>query len=110
MSRRNRKKSLRWVLVSPEAAPYGGTSELALAAGALAARLHDRGWEVELVVADGPGPRGSELVHGHARREPMVAELAGETFRGDLWRWRSEERRVGKECTVLCRSRWSPYH
>ena len=25
-------------------------------------------------------------------------------------RWRSEERRVGKECTVLCRSRWSPYH
>src|SRR3989454_11366163 len=25
---------------------------------------------------------------------------------GDLPRWRSEERRVGKEC----RSRWSPYH
>ena len=25
-------------------------------------------------------------------------------------RWRSEERRVGKECTVVCRSRWSPYH
>ena len=23
-----------------------------------------------------------------------------------LWGWRSEERRVGKEC----RSRWSPYH
>ena len=23
---------------------------------------------------------------------------------------RSEERRVGKECTVVCRSRWSPYH
>src|SRR5213596_3596458 len=23
---------------------------------------------------------------------------------------RSEERRVGKECTVLCRSWWSPYH
>ena len=23
---------------------------------------------------------------------------------------RSEERRVGKECPVLCRSRWSPYH
>ena len=26
---------------------------------------------------------------------------------GDL---RSEERRVGKECLRLCRSRWSPYH
>ena len=23
---------------------------------------------------------------------------------------RSEERRVGKECPSLCRSRWSPYH
>ena len=25
-------------------------------------------------------------------------------------RKRSEERRVGKECTSWCRSRWSPYH
>ena len=24
--------------------------------------------------------------------------------------WRSEERRVGKECSEPCRSRWSPYH
>ena len=23
---------------------------------------------------------------------------------------RSEERRVGKECRLTCRSRWSPYH
>ena len=23
---------------------------------------------------------------------------------------RSEERRVGKECLAVCRSRWSPYH
>ena len=26
------------------------------------------------------------------------------------WSGRSEERRVGKECLRLCRSRWSPYH
>src|SRR3546814_3298772 len=29
------------------------------------------------------------------------------------WIWvtfRSEERRVGKECVSTCRSRWSPYH
>ena len=26
------------------------------------------------------------------------------------WPRRSEERRVGKECTIQCRSRWSPYH
>src|SRR3546814_9010794 len=25
-------------------------------------------------------------------------------------RFRSEERRVGKECVSPCRSRWSPYH
>ena len=25
-------------------------------------------------------------------------------------RARSEERRVGKECLAVCRSRWSPYH
>ena len=31
--------------------------------------------------------------------------LAGLAFSG-----RSEERRVGKECERLCRSRWSPYH
>src|SRR3546814_9233160 len=26
------------------------------------------------------------------------------------WNFRSEERRVGKECVSTCRSRWSPYH
>ena len=29
---------------------------------------------------------------------------------GDAIRMRSGERRVGKECTAACRSRWSPYH
>ena len=28
----------------------------------------------------------------------------------NVYRARSEERRVGKECLRLCRSRWSPYH
>src|SRR3546814_9491711 len=27
-----------------------------------------------------------------------------------LWKSRSEERRVGKECVSRCRARWSPYH
>ena len=30
--------------------------------------------------------------------------------RQGLLEFRSEERRVGKECVFLCRSRWSPYH
>src|SRR5210317_671232 len=28
----------------------------------------------------------------------------------DEAKWRSEERRVGKECRIGCRSRWSPSH
>ena len=31
-------------------------------------------------------------------------------FEEQVERTRSEERRVGKECLRLCRSRWSPYH
>ena len=34
----------------------------------------------------------------------VLADLAEQVAR------RSEERRVGKECTMTCRSRWSPYH
>ena len=36
-------------------------------------------------------------------------KLEQPTLRG-LLDGRSEERRVGKECVSLCRSRWSPYH
>src|SRR3546814_11351275 len=31
-------------------------------------------------------------------------------FAPDAQLFRSEERRVGKECVSTCRSRWSPYH
>jgi hypothetical protein len=44
------------------------------------------------------------------RREVLVISDA-ETIAALLRdRPRSEERRVGKECRRLCRSRWSPYH
>ena len=41
-----------------------------------------------------------------------VIEIADECaeYAGLLLAGRSEERRVGKECVSLCRSRWSPYH
>ena len=39
---------------------------------------------------------------------PYEFEGLGRDF--DNRRDRSEERRVGKECHVVCRSRWSPYH
>ena len=36
--------------------------------------------------------------------------LAIGVTQGAVFKHRSEERRVGKECSELCRSRWSPYH
>ena len=38
------------------------------------------------------------------------AELEGLELGARASRRRSEERRVGKECRLTCRSRWSPYH
>ena len=52
--------------------------------------------ESRLKVADNTGAK--ELL--------CIRVLGGSTRRYA----RSEERRVGKECLRLCRSRWSPYH
>ena len=44
---------------------------------------------------------------------PEIAEVMAEQAADDSvsdGRSRSEERRVGKECQSVCRSRWSPYH
>jgi tRNA 2-thiouridine synthesizing protein E len=41
---------------------------------------------------------------------PMVRVLSKLTNFKLKHIYRSEERRVGKECRRLCRSRWSPYH
>ena len=47
-------------------------------------------------------------------RTMAVAREAGAQVRSERRQGkghgRSEERRVGKECTMTCRSRWSPYH
>ena len=39
-----------------------------------------------------------------------VGEYVGIPLNEAARQRRSEERRVGKECSELCRSRWSPYH
>ena len=41
---------------------------------------------------------------------PAAKHTQGAVFPTDRPKRRSEERRVGKECLRLCRSRWSPYH
>ena len=52
------------------------------------------------MTATGPGQDvGVEALDAFFARTPRLAVA-----------FRSEERRVGKECLRLCRSRWSPYH
>jgi hypothetical protein len=41
---------------------------------------------------------------------PQMVQLAADTGCDACGIRRSEERRVGKECRRVCRSRWSPYH
>ena len=41
---------------------------------------------------------------------PNAGQAPRATFRVSRGPGRSEERRVGKECQSVCRSRWSPYH
>ena len=47
---------------------------------------------------------------GHLGVVIVVAVVFLGDTSGLLGSTRSEERRVGKECLRLCRSRWSPYH
>ena len=37
-------------------------------------------------------------------------DISYQSISGEVLFSRSEERRVGKECSERCRSRWSPYH
>ena len=54
------------------------------------------------------GRIGDEDLHEGVAFDGHETRLTGGT--AGAARARSEERRVGKECTMTCRSRWSPYH
>ena len=63
-----------------------------------AIKLADRGAGVLMVVLNHAGDvMASNLTMDFVKKQGLKA-------------LRSEERRVGKECYALCRSRWSPYH
>jgi NADH dehydrogenase len=93
----------------------------------LAALLTQRGWRVrapsrrresakhllvlpgaEVVEADIQDPAALAALFRGADAVINLTGILHENRPGDFQR--SEERRVGKECRRLCRSRWSPYH
>ena len=70
--------------------------------------------ETDILFKERSAPERQGLVDWivHYGEDPPAAKLAARTV-GDAMTTpavRSEERRVGKECRLLCRSRWSPYH
>ena len=82
-----------------------------------------------IVVDDASGDQTLDLLHQLAATDSRIRVIENElnigpgrsrnrgwdTAKTDLVAFldaddRSEERRVGKECAITCRSRWSPYH
>ena len=56
----------------------------------------------QIFLLDPAGGDAHMITDGESRNGAVIWDREG--------RRRSEERRVGKECAGLCRSRWSPYH
>ena len=87
--------------------PQKNTAAFHLATASLALQKGEGGAasdEIQQALAAEPKSSRAHLVMGYVymlRRNP---NHAGPELK------RSEERRVGKECRALCRSRWSPYH
>ena len=65
------------------------------------------------ILTRGYGPTVREIGENFQISSPngVMCHLRALEKKGLLHRVRrSEERRVGKECQSVCRSRWSPYH
>ena len=57
-----------------------------------------------------PSTENTRLVFTSDGGEDTLAFIATTGWSVAIKTARSEERRVGKECRIGCRSRWSPYH
>ena len=55
---------------------------------------------------------GKDLMRGNfvSVKDQEVVVKGNTVYDFRVQPYRSEERRVGKECNQVCRSRWSPYH
>src|SRR3546814_15620244 len=73
-----------------------------------------RGPEPESAAIPQSALQGSVAFFGHDWAESTVVKriraFSGLGLRVVGFNFRSEERRIGKECVSTCRSRWSPYH
>ena len=70
---------------------------------------HVRGWSERIRI----GGAEADFERAVASVQPQAVELGATQFEAltaAALLARSEERRVGKECSLPCRSRWSPYH
>src|SRR3546814_20993734 len=80
-------------------------------------RLRTTNWRS--MILRSAGLTSASTLRGHRRSAKMhdvdvgladATDIGTETLGQVGEKWRSEERRVGKECVSTCRSRWSPYH
>src|SRR3546814_16715328 len=79
-----------------------GADEWRMEEGQLVLDLPGASATVETVVEIAP-EKNTKLMGLYASRGLLCTQCEAEGFR-------SEERRVGKECVSTCRSRWSPDH
>src|SRR3546814_18460240 len=78
-----------------------------LAAGLMAKKAVEAGLTVSKHIKTSLAP-GSRVVTDYLIKTGLLPYLEKLGF--DVAAYRSEERRVGKECVSTCRSRWSPYN
>ena len=50
------------------------------------------------------------IIHRFGIPQTLTTDQGSSFISKEVRTFRSEERRVGKECQSVCRSRWSPYH
>ena len=69
---------------------------------------NDAARELLQVMYEEAGAGGALLIGVDLQKDAEIIERAYNDSAGEGRG--SEERRVGKECCLVCRSRWSPYH
>ena len=95
---------------------YNSTQNVAVAAGD-SSLLQFNGWipsilEDDSIIVQIPAQTGENVLNNNRKfylQTVTTSALAYEDGSSAVSA-RSEERRVGKECLLECRSRWSPYH